>query len=636
MSHSYIALRFRPANNAVDLLGHDLDEGVTETLATASHSFVTDSWQDFEVNWDVDSEAVEINIGSTSMTASVGDIQGLSNRTGYYGEGTDSGFYLDELYIDGDDLEEQFIIEPPEVHPDLSRWPLVRRLTQPSRRVKYIEFDPTGEFMFVGCNGGEAFVYQLDAGWGVVATPPLEGNVEHAAYTTSGDHLVVAMGSGRIEILRTSDYQIVHTIPSGDIIGTPNSIHADPRFNQFAFGTDRGYVYIWSTSAADPSNWSRSRVLTNDVDQGNVQDLRWHPDGDYLGYVVGSRARIWESGGWTSGPHYTFTEGTNAYRTIDWHPEGRFILYGGGLDRTLQIRDPTSNFDHVQTLEGATNNIWYARFSSMGRYLAHGEFDTGRIQLYTVEDTDIQHYLTIQETLQHTLDNRETTKSVAWHPNNEYLAYGTREIPAVYAHSSPIRSSVTMSSGAMVNGHLVRHTKKGSATLQSGSAVSANGLLTGPAVWYLEMDHGTVLVDDITPSRLATITPGNVVTLTLLFDNPEDYRERYREVIKYSEVAAAASIRHGLSDMSRPWFRERIQHDDIDSLLIRMIPGAGVDEDFGGWWGLITGMTDQSHGFTSVRAVEINMLILAGHREYETADALRNALQAPVFGGEVF
>ncbi len=631
-SHPYLALRLSPQTDEVALVANDAEEG-ERVLDTAPYTFVTETWEDFEINWDVDGEAVEVQIGGTVlMTVSVADIQGLDNRTGFFGQGTDDGIFVDELHVDGDAFEEEVTIEPPEVDPEVARWPLVKINDQMNHRVRYLDFNHAGDRLVAACNGGESIVYHVGGTWGLFRSMGHPSDANHVAHSTDDSWLAMCLGDGSLEVRDASDYGHEYTIPDSDFLGIPTAVHFHPDGDEMAVGTNRGYVYLFDITASDPADWDVTGVIQLDAEEGTIRDIRYSPDGSYLGYGTSDMGlKVFEHGSYTTAV-FTFSTGDNL-RVLDWSPDSRFLTFGGGTSQQLWVRDVADNFSGVTIIQDATNNVWYNRYSGDSKYIGYGEHDTGLVRINdTHPDYDLR--VTLTDARDNSANTFETVESLAFHPDGLHLAYGSRHTPAVYIHDTPIRGTTTMTSGAQYEAAIRRASVRGEVVFQTGTQLTAEPTVTGPPAWHITMDHGTVIADGIEPSITTTVTPGDIMDLTVVFDNPFRFREHYREFVKYTGVAQASSVRHGMTDVSRPWFRERIAHEEIDSLLIRVVPGAGIHEDFKGFWGLVVDMTDMSHSFTDKRVVETSVLILSEDTEYTTAEEVRDALQAPIFGDD--
>lgn len=108
----------------------------------------------------------------------------------------------------------------------------------------------------------------------------------------------------------------------------------------------------------------------------------------------------------------------------------------------------------------------------------------------------------------------------------------------------------------------------------------------------------------------------------LVPDGRGDHAARYERLMAYQDYAGAYAA--GADPNRIPWFREQHSHE---SLLVALRP-ADDDPTGRGQWALIGAIDDSTEVPQKRCIVDVDLFYLAELDEYNSADAVRNALEA--------
>lgn len=146
--------------------------------------------------------------------------------------------------------------------------------------------------------------------------------------------------------------------------------------------------------------------------------------------------------------------------------------------------------------------------------------------------------------------------------------------------------------------------------------------------WTLHTEDSSIVVSGL-EATTPTVTDGTQITTELYLypDKSRDgFRERYTELREYSNINGDDVLRFGTSDVGTPWFRERYPDSmPVDSLLIGVEPGDSTI-DTRGWWGLLTGLEDDSNPVADLRVMNADWFILSRFEDFESHADVRNEL----------
>ena len=656
MTDAYLGIRFEPQEGEAHLIASDSNGNVT-ILQTEEHTFNT-NWTAYHINYNADDETVEVRLGDPAGTVVMeADTSAYTNdldfHTEYYAENEGDAVVIDEVYLDGEELEQE--PDTPPEPPSSSDYHItdsfhkLHRKTDPTERTRYFSFRPDGEHFAVAGNGGSVHIYDIDT-WNRIVFREPDEDAHHLEYSPDGEHLLVGLIDSSVLVYDTN-YDVVRTLNSSDHVGGITSLDWHPSGDEFVLGTNESYFFVYDSTSDNPEDWyikNSSGYLAN-RGGADIRDATYSPDGKLLGLAERGRGSVslWEVGDYSSPIGSIISGDGHDYRTVDFDPNVNYVALGGGSSEQIRIYDIENEEDYTFSLrtilndlhgtpvadeEDISGNVWYGRFSSSGRYFAYGIHNMARVHIYDVEhDFEYLGFLDESGIEEGTDYETETVEALAWHPTDQYLVYGFRYEPDIMVHDVPFRPFISFEAGASMSTQLEESRLVISPTLSfdAGSSVTTTGQVEGEDIWHLLFEDEAIIVDGLNPSITQTITPGDTIDFTLFFENPERYREQYQTLMSYSDISRQATIRHGLTDAAIPWYRERSPTDK--SLLVRLVPGADLHHDHVGWWGLILDITDASHSFAANRAVEMQMLILSSHMEQANHQETRDVFEAPIF-----
>lgn len=105
---------------------------------------------------------------------------------------------------------------------------------------------------------------------------------------------------------------------------------------------------------------------------------------------------------------------------------------------------------------------------------------------------------------------------------------------------------------------------------------------------------------------------------------PLSFEERYEKLRQFGDYAGAAA--HGMSANNQPWYREQLPPvAPVDSIVVRVTPGPGIDMA-PGFWALLLDYTDDTDLKQNYARITFNMKMLAEASEYPSHDAIASEL----------
>lgn len=167
------------------------------------------------------------------------------------------------------------------------------------------------------------------------------------------------------------------TVLTGEAEVTSMALSPDGRTLAVA-GSD-GTVTLWAiatgqiTDLTGPGDWVRSVAFSPDgCALATTETQRWQPGQGRPGADTTSTIRLWDL---ATGQAATLSSVPGSYggQAVAFHPSGRTLAGGMGMDGTIRLLDPATG--QVTTLTGHTSPIEAAAFSPDGRTLATGSTD---------------------------------------------------------------------------------------------------------------------------------------------------------------------------------------------------------------------------------------------------------------------
>ncbi|GGL55191.1 hypothetical protein [Halocalculus aciditolerans] len=144
---------------------------------------------------------------------------------------------------------------------------------------------------------------------------------------------------------------------------------------------------------------------------------------------------------------------------------------------------------------------------------------------------------------------------------------------------------------------------------------------------------GGIVTDGLVGST-PVVSPGGTRSLTFHFhefltDAVDDYRVRYQDLREYIEWTAGDPVRTWVSDGGDPSYRERVPAGaSFDTFVVAVDPGADVEAE--GFWGVVTGGSDDSRPPASERTLSLDVFVLAPLDEYADDEAVETAFKTEV------
>ena len=613
-------------NDEISLIASP-DGEATETIDTEDHVFGHELWQGIRVEIDTTADpqfrvrvqADEDNESSTRVSgshSSGSEIYG--DDFGWHASGSDDGWFFDRAYLVGDDVVD---IDPdPDPVPEPELWQNVATLSEARGRIWSIEWRPDVEDIAYGGigavgEGGDLFIHEVGNQWNSILDLQQDDHVLDISYSDDNEWLAVPNIAERLHILDSDSYEVEHTFGSGNHVGGLISVDFHPSSDLLFTGTSEGYVHIYDTSSTNPSNWSIVETI-NKSDESviyGVRDLECSPDGQYVAFTVRETA-LYIYDAETFEQVVMFDDQDGNHRGVSWHPDSHRLAYAGGSG-LIRIVDSTNSWSEIATLDEADDNTQFVDFAPNGKYIAYTARDEGPSQsmsvyIHRTEESDWAFETELDESDSRLFD-------VVFSPDNAYIAYSNDD-GDVFIHNTPSTAGYRFEATAEMDFSLVESNVRSTwgdwdapAAFDMGAVETA-----GPNWWHFRFDNETVITEGISPPITPTFTPGEETRISVVFDDDggatEPFQERYNRLRKYQDVAARSAVRTSMTDSSKPIFREKLPVDTtIPSLVVAVIPGAGVPSGRG-CWGVVTGITDRSEETTDqFRVIEVSVHVLA-------------------------
>ena len=251
----------------------------------------------------------------------------------------------------------------------------IRELTGHKTRysVNSVAVSPDGNFIVSGNNDSSVRVWDLETGKERLS--PLLGHTKLvSSVAISSDGRFIASGS-------TDNSVRLWDLKTGAPVGQPMQGHTDsvlavmfsPDSLWLASGSDDKAVRVWDVATQSSSN--QDPLVCRD----KVMSVAISPNGQLIAAGDASGGiSIWHSE--TGQPACeSLDTSTKLFVSISFSPDGRFIAAGGyslGLKENFVQTWNISTGKKVLDLSGHTDGVWSVAYSSNGRLIATGSYDS--------------------------------------------------------------------------------------------------------------------------------------------------------------------------------------------------------------------------------------------------------------------
>jgi hypothetical protein len=147
--------------------------------------------------------------------------------------------------------------------------------------------------------------------------------------------------------------------------------------------------------------------------------------------------------------------------------------------------------------------------------------------------------------------------------------------------------------------------------------------------WTIETaDFGTLTASGVSADSLPTFLVGEEITLSFVFNTGlANHVEDYNALRQYGRFANDSTTDTGTDIRGKPWYREKPHPEsNTSSAVVRLSPGPDVG--LNDYWGLITGIEDNTRYVGAGERIDLTVFILAKGDSYTSRDALRDDLEA--------
>lgn len=129
-------------------------------------------------------------------------------------------------------------------------------------------------------------------------------------------------------------------------------------------------------------------------------------------------------------------------------------------------------------------------------------------------------------------------------------------------------------------------------------------------------------------SDRATIRRGEEVTYEVLFSGRVPHViERYNALRDRIEYATENYVVTGVYESGTPYFKERHDHQEDLSLLMKVTPPSSAEHERG-IWGVLTDAEDTSNKPLTKPSLELTLFVLARDTEYSSHEQVRTVHEA--------
>ena len=316
--------------------------------------------------------------------------------------------------------------DPPADDPPDEEFAHVVTLTETDDRARRLAWDPWGDRVVYTANDGILYVHEVGGGWPLVDTVGHDDHLIDLAYSTDGSQVAVTGRDGTVLILGTNPYRTEASFtPAFDDGAAATAVAWTGDGSRLAVGSDTGEVTVY-----DPADWTALRALDHrDAagEHGCLQVAYSPDDAHFAATLFGGKTVVYDTADWSQ-PAAVFDDGANDHRGTAWHPDGRYLAYGGGDDR-LWIRR-VDGWESVGTspLTAASDSVWRPAFSPDGGHVAYPQHADGACHVHRVGG-GWPHVATLTAA-------QRTAEDASWHPHGNWLGYASRD-GTVRIHSAP-------------------------------------------------------------------------------------------------------------------------------------------------------------------------------------------------------
>ncbi|HKJ38360.1 MAG TPA: TIR domain-containing protein [Anaerolineales bacterium] len=238
--------------------------------------------------------------------------------------------------------------------------------------INSLEFNPSRDLFVTGGVDGKTCVWKASDGALVYCSEPSPGSVNDAVFSPDGEFLVSGDASGEVTIIRTLDWKILHTYPTGAVVWDIDV--GGEGGKDIAVTRDDGKITLLDLDAG-----------TRDYDlevSGEVRIASFSPDGNFI--AAGSSAgvvNLWNletnATPTTSGRH------NGEVLALTFSPDSRYIITGGADGYAVVARVTTGQELYRRLHEDAVTDVafnpndasWFATVSNDYRIRLWDTFD---------------------------------------------------------------------------------------------------------------------------------------------------------------------------------------------------------------------------------------------------------------------
>ena len=278
-----------------------------------------------------------------------------------------------------------------------------------------VAFSPDGRYIATGDTDGDLGLWEVSSGDNIYYKN-LGGRVEGVAFSPEGRQLAADGNNGDPYVIileASSGAEIARTgvDSSSADAGNVRDVAFSPNGNYVAIGVDIPWAWLWEVKSDRMYGWG-------DTGNSEINAVAFSPDGRYLatgdddGEAILLEVNRWWSGSW---PGVQRLQVGGNVRAVAFSPDGKYLAADGydGSNTNVTIYDVTRNTT-AWRIDLDIHEIYALAFSPKGEYLAVGG-DDERITFYRI-GADITEVKVISATGQ--------VNSLAWSPDGSLISDG--------------------------------------------------------------------------------------------------------------------------------------------------------------------------------------------------------------------